>query len=129
MNKIVSDLKKLELKEEDFDAISFFKSVEGYKFFIVKFDKPQDYEKNEQGYKYYMFHIDARDGNVPMVDEATIGDTLHVINNYVKANCEGIFAKKCVLSKTLLEKFVFGKDSTQRFEDFREMVRHEGKEV
>lgn len=129
MNKIVADLKKLNLKEEDFDAISFFKSAEGYKFLIVKFDKPADYEKNEQGFKYYMFHIDARDGNIPIVEEATLGDTLHIINNYVKANCEGIFAKKCAVSKRILEKFVFGKDSTQRFEDLKDMVRHEGKEV
>lgn len=129
MNKIVADLKALNLKEEEFDAISFFKSSSGYKFLIVKFDKPQEYEKNEMGYKYYMFHIDKRDGDIPMVDEATIGDPLHVIHNYVKANCEGIFAKKSPLSKSILEKFIFGENSTQRFEDFREFVKYDGKEV
>lgn len=129
MNKIISDLSSFKLKEEEYDAISFFKSTEGYKFLIVKFDGNPVLEKTDLGYKYYMFHIDHRDGNIPVVEEAILGDPLHVIKNYVKANCEGIFAKKSEISKQMLEKFVFGKDSTQRFEDLREFIRNEGKEV
>lgn len=124
MNRVVSDLKSLKLKDDEWDAISFFKSTEGYKFLIVKFDKKQDYEISEElGTKYIMFHIDSRDGNVPTVEEAYIGDPLHVITNYTKANCEGVFAKKSSLSKRILEQFIFGKDTTARFEDFRDYVK------
>lgn len=129
MNRIVGDLTKVKLKEEEFDAISFFKSNEGWRFLIVKYNKPQDYEKTEMGYKYYMFHIDQRLNSVAIVEEAVLGDPLFVINNYVKANCEGVFAKKCATSKEVLEKLVLGENSTKGFDDFRKIVKTEGKEV
>jgi hypothetical protein len=130
MNKIVSDLAKLNLKEEEFDAISFFKTLNGdWRFLIVKYDKPQEYEKTEMGFKYYMFHTDKRLNNIPIVEEAILGDPLYVIKNFAKAGCEGVFAKKCVTSKEMLEKLVLGKDSGKRFEDFKEFVKKDGKEV
>jgi len=129
MNKIISDLSKFNLKEDEFDAISFFKTMDGWRFLIVKYTKtPEDYDKTEMGYKYYMFHTDERLNNVPIVEEAILGDPLRIINNYTKANCEGIFAKKCAVSKDILEKFIL-KDSDRKFEDFKTIVKQEGKEV
>ena len=127
-NKIVDDPKLLNLKEDEFDAISFFCSKEGYKFYILKFNTTcTDYEQTEMGYRYYMLEVE-KDGSAS-VQEAILGDPLHILRGFTKANCEGIFMKKCALAKTMLEKLVFGKDSQKRFEDFQDFIRNETKVI
>lgn len=130
MNKILHALSDLKLKESEFDAISFFKKPTGeYVFFIMKSSNPiDDYVIDEDlGYMYYMLYLES-DGTCS-VQEAILGDSVHILKNQIRGNAQGIFVKKCALGKKILEKLVFGPDSAKRFEDYRALIASEAVEV
>lgn len=127
MSKFSKELPKI--KDEEFDAISFFRKEDGtYSFHVLKFNKTvDDYEKTDLGFKYYMLTLG--DNREPIVEEAILGDPLRIVKQWVSGRGEGIFVKKCSAGKTILEKLVFGEDSKKRFEDFANLIRRESTEV
>lgn len=95
----IADLKKkLDLKEEEWDAISFFKSGinKTYIFNIIRF-KPKDgnpcvREVTDLGHKYYILSTDETG---IYKEEAILGDPIYILlNNYIKGGVEGFMVKK-----------------------------------
>lgn len=93
--------KKLNLKFEAWDAISFFKAgLKGsYVFNIIKFvpqKTPQiEYEVSPVGLGHKFIFISADETGI-FKEESILGDPLYVLlNNYIKGGMQGYLFKKC----------------------------------
>lgn len=93
--------RRLNLKPEDWDAISFFRhwSSDQYIFDIIKFIPENgvscEYEINKEGLgnKFLILSV-TLDGVIQ--DEAILGDPLHILlMNYVMGRDQGFIMKKC----------------------------------
>lgn len=90
---------KRELKDEEWDAISFFRKLnkntnkETYVYTILKWSDDQKMETTELGCKFIILEKTAV--NTAEVYEAVLGDPLHILCSYIKGGVEGIFIRKC----------------------------------
>lgn len=99
----IKKVDKLELKTDDWDAVSFFRNPANgsYRFLMIKYTPMEgegtvvyDMSENGLGHIFYIIDNDSQ-GNIVM-QEAALGDPTYIfLHNFVRAGCNGYLIKKC----------------------------------
>jgi hypothetical protein len=109
----IEDLKKkLDLKIDEWDAISFFKTgpLRSYVFNIIKFipknGKVCEYEMHPDGFGH-KFNIVYHEVGGPRHDVGTLGDPIYILlNNYIYSDMQGFLIKRCPEGNKMAENIV-----------------------
>lgn len=101
----IPSVNNFKLDDDEFDIISFYRNTEGlYKFMIMKLAEEQDdYEITDMGHKFLMLFVS---GDTYELNEAILGDPVHIVKNFVKAKCEGMIIRKCKKGLELVNRLI-----------------------